>query len=73
MFFFEQNGQKFTKYPSERYATEVTFQLANRLSGNMQEGKVNFSGKHIGYGFKVEVSVLPTGIALGCSKHYQGY
>ena len=55
-----------------RYATEVKFQQCNRPSGNMSEGKVYFSVKHKLYGYKVEVSVLPSGLAIGCTKHYPG-
>ncbi|KAE8874831.1 hypothetical protein PF003_g41033 [Phytophthora fragariae] len=31
-----------------------------------------FPGKHHLYGYKVEVSVLPTGLALNCSPHAKG-
>lgn len=36
----------------------------------MQEGKVYFSGKHKIYGFKVKISVLSSGVAVSCIKHY---
>lgn len=47
----------FCNFPLALEAVEVTFQKANRPSGNMQEVKRNFSGKHNLYGFKVEVLV----------------
>eukprot|EP00171_Calliarthron_tuberculosum_P021823 IDg21823t1 len=53
-------------------AIDVTFQQANRPSGNMQEGKVYFSGKHKLYGYKVEVAVRSNGLASAYSKHYAG-
>ena len=37
------------------------------------KGEKYFSDKHKLYGFKVEVSVLPTGFAAGCSKHFAGW
>lgn len=36
----------------------------------MQEGKVCFFGKHKIYGFKVKISVLSSGVAVSCIKHY---
>lgn len=68
----QSTNRQFSHYPCARYATDVTFQLANRPSGNMQEGKVYYSGKHKAYGYKTEVSVLPTGQAIGCTRHYPG-
>lgn len=52
--------EKKTTFKSSEFSVEaidVTFQQANRPSGNMQEGKLYFSGKHKLYGFKVEVAV----------------
>jgi len=46
--------------------------MANRPSGNLQEGKRYFSGKHELYGFKQEVLVLPTGLAINLTKHHPG-
>lgn len=67
-----KHGRLFKNFPCARYATDVTFQLAYRPSGSIQEGTVYFSGKHKNYGYKVEVSVTSTGVALGCTKHYPG-
>ena len=53
-------------------AVDVTFQMANRPSGNMQEGKKYFSGKHKLYGYKMEVAVRPNGLASAFSPHYPG-
>ena len=55
-----------------RYATDVNFQMCNRRSGNMQEGKKYFSGKQKLYGYKIEVSVLPNGLDLECTEHFKG-
>ena len=68
-------GRLFRHFPVARYATDVTFQPSYRPSGSMQEGKKYYSGKHKQYGYKMEVSVLPNGMAIqwhsqvGCSKH----
>lgn len=62
----------FKSFPYARYATDVTFQQCFRPAGSMQEGKIFFSGKHKLYGLKVEVSVLPNGLAAFCSPHYPG-
>ncbi|KAG3205995.1 hypothetical protein PC128_g1016 [Phytophthora cactorum] len=61
------SGNTFTNFPSARYATNVTFQHADRPSGNINEVKKYFSGKHNFHGHKVEVSVLPTGAAVNCT------
>jgi len=53
-------------------AVDVTFQQANRPSGNMQEGKRYFSGKHKLYGYKMELTVRSNGLASSYSKHYPG-
>lgn len=68
----KSTGNAFKNFPYARYATDVTFQQCFRPSGSMQEGKVFFSGKHKLYGLKVEVSVLPNGLATFCSSHYPG-
>eukprot|EP00171_Calliarthron_tuberculosum_P023745 IDg23745t1 len=55
--------QMFKNHVYALEVVDVKFQQANRPSGNMQEGKVYFSGKHKLYGFKVEVSERPNGLA----------
>ena len=67
-----QEERAFSNFHYARYAVDVTFQQSNRPSGNISEGKRYFSGKHKLYGYKVEVSVLPTGLAIGCTEHYPG-
>ena len=67
-----QSKKLFKNYPCARYAKDVTFQQANRPSGSLEEGKKYDSGKHKVYGYKVEVSVLPIGIAVHCTDHYPG-
>ena len=61
----------FRNYPMARYATDVTFQPSNRLSGNLSESKLYFSKNGL-YGYKLEASVLPNGMAIGCSAHEPG-
>ena len=62
----------FEHYFCARYAVDVTFQQSKCPSGSLQEGKKYFSGKHKLYGYKVEVCVLPIGIAVHCTSHYPG-
>eukprot|EP00171_Calliarthron_tuberculosum_P021722 IDg21722t1 len=66
------NRHMFKNFLYALEAVDVTFQQANRPCGNMQEGKVYFSGKHKLYGFKVEVAVRPNGLATAFSNHYPG-
>lgn len=67
-----QQGKLFTEFPYCMYATDVTFQQTNRPSGNIQEAKLYFSGKHKLYGYKTEVSVGPRGYAVNCTLHKPG-
>ncbi|KAJ8578303.1 hypothetical protein ON010_g904 [Phytophthora cinnamomi] len=65
-------GNTFANFPCARYATDVTFQQADTPSGRVNEIKKYFSGKHHLYGLKVEVSVIPTGVAVNCSSWEPG-
>ena len=67
-----QHDTRFSNYPCALYATDVTFQQANRPTGTIEEGKAYYSGKHKLYGLKVEVSVLPVGLAINCTRSYPG-
>lgn len=67
-----QNNQTFRNVPYARYATDVTFQQSNRPAGNHEEALSCFFKTHKLYGYKVEVSVLPNGLALGAIKHFRG-
>ncbi|KAE8995647.1 hypothetical protein PR002_g19556 [Phytophthora rubi] len=60
-------GKTFANVPCARYATDVTFQQADRPVGGYNDAKTYFSGKHHLYGLKVEVSVIPTGVAINCT------
>ena len=62
----------FKDHPHALYATDVTFQQTNRPSGNHQENKISYSAKHKLYGYKMEVSVFPTGLAACASHHRPG-
>ena len=62
----------FKNFPFVLQAVDITFQQSNRPSGNMQEGKVYFFGKHKLYSFKFEVAVRANGVASAFSKHYSG-
>lgn len=67
-----QRNTLFKTYKLARYATDVAFQQNNRPSGNHEEAKKFFSGKHKLNRYKSEVSVLPHGLAVSVSKHYPG-
>ncbi|KAE9161320.1 hypothetical protein PF002_g32403 [Phytophthora fragariae] len=66
------SGKSFKHFPCARYATDVTFQQANCPAGTHSEAITYYSGKHHLYGYKVEISVLPTGLAINCSPHVKG-
>ncbi|RLO00854.1 hypothetical protein DYB28_010362 [Aphanomyces astaci] len=72
MLLLSTSGQRFANYPYARYATDVTSQQTNVPSGSYADKKVYYSGKHSLYGHKVELSVLPNGFAINCTKHYKG-
>ncbi|KAJ0390741.1 hypothetical protein ATCC90586_011082 [Pythium insidiosum] len=63
------SGNTFANYPSAHYATDVTFQQANTPKSDPD---VFYSAKHKLHGLKVEVSVLPTGRAINCTRAYPG-
>ncbi|ETV92761.1 hypothetical protein H310_12991 [Aphanomyces invadans] len=65
-------GIRFETYAYGRYATDVTFQQTNIPVGSYAEKKLYYSGKHHLYGHKVEVSVLPNGMEINCTRHYKG-
>lgn len=65
-------GNTFTNYPHALYATDVKFQPAYRPSGRFMEQKVYYSAKHKLYGFKIECSVAPPGLAVDVSNHCPG-
>lgn len=67
-----QAGHVFRNYPQALYATDVKFQPAYRPSGRFTEQKTYFSAKHKLYGFKIEVSVAPPGLAVDMSTHSPG-
>ena len=67
-----ETNSTFREFPEALYAVDVTFQQSFRPSGSINEGKIFFSGKHKLYGLKVEVSVLPNGLAMSCSDHFPG-
>lgn len=66
------NGHIFVNYPHALYATDVKFQPAYRPSGRFIEQKVYYSAKHKLYGFKIECSVAPPGVAVDVSVHLPG-
>ncbi|KAF0685323.1 Aste57867_22743 [Aphanomyces stellatus] len=64
-------GQQFANHSFVRYATDATFQQTNVPAASFNEKKLYFSKKHILYGHKVEVSVLPNGLAIISTRHYK--
>ncbi|GMF59756.1 unnamed protein product [Phytophthora fragariaefolia] len=65
-------GYAFHKFLYARYAKDVTFEQAIKPSGNVNEITRYYSGKHHLYGYKVEVVVLPNGLAINCTDHAGG-
>lgn len=53
-----------------QYAMDVTFQQANRRSGNIVEGTKHFSGTHRIYGHKGELSVISIDLCTGWTQRY---
>ena len=68
----QTSNNAFRFYPCARYATEITFQQSNMPAGTQAERSEFYSAKHKQHGFKVEVSVLPNGLAINCTDHYRG-
>ena len=68
----QENTLVFVHFPCTHYATDVTFHHTNRPTGNMNESKHYYSGKHKLYGCKTEASVLPNGLAVYIPPHYAG-
>lgn len=64
MTYMRRHDLQFEKFTSARYAADVTFQEANWLSGNMNEGKLYNCGKNKLYGYKTEMYVLPNGLEM---------
>ncbi|ETV68861.1 hypothetical protein H257_15402 [Aphanomyces astaci] len=67
-----ESGFRFKNFPAARYAMDVTFQQTNVPTGEYEEKKLYFSGNHSLYGHEVEVSVVPNGFAIDCTKFYKG-
>ncbi|TYZ57883.1 hypothetical protein PybrP1_004401 [[Pythium] brassicae (nom. inval.)] len=63
------SGQAFRHYPCARYAMGVTFQQTNTPAHNLD---IYYSAKHNLHSIKVEVSALPNGLAISCSRCYPG-
>ncbi|KAG6618479.1 succinyl-CoA:3-ketoacid coenzyme A transferase [Phytophthora cinnamomi] len=67
------SGHSFRHYPAARYAVDVIFQQSTVKSGGTQEERAGFyNAKHKLHGYKTELSVTPTGIAINCSTHDRG-
>jgi len=66
------SGQAFGHYPAARYSVDVTFQQGNMPSGTQAERAEYYSAKHKLHGFKTEVSVIPTGLAINCFHYRRG-
>ena len=66
------NKTQFKYFSYALEAIDLTFQEANRPTGNMKEGKKHSSRKHRLYGFKKEATVRPKGIAVSCSQRFPG-
>lgn len=56
-----------------RFAVEFTFQQSNSPSGSVAEEKRYSSDTYKLHGHKVEVSVIPSGLAIGFTEQYPGF
>ncbi|PXF40870.1 hypothetical protein BWQ96_09415 [Gracilariopsis chorda] len=72
MALLRDDGKHFSTFEEGHYATDVTFQQGFRPGSKIEEEKRYFSVEYKLYGYNVEVSVLPNGLALGSSQHYHG-
>jgi len=67
-----EKRELFENYNYALYAIDVRFQQSLKPTGNMNEVKNYFSGKHHLYGYKVEYSITPNGQCVHLTKHYPG-
>lgn len=62
-------GTTFRNHPYTIEGIDVIFQTSNRPKGTLPDGKDYWSEKHRSYGYKVEASVRPNGLASDFSFH----
>lgn len=62
----------FRNYPYAKHATDVIFQQGNCSCSTEEEGKRYYSGKHHLYGWKVNLLVLLSGLAINHTKPCPG-
>ena len=67
-----EQHQLFHNFSKALYAVDVTFQQLCRPICAISKGKIFFGGKHILYGVKFKVKVLPNCLAVSCSNHCPG-
>lgn len=72
MYKVASEGKGFRSFPNARYATDAIFLQAEKPLENLEEGRRHFLQKRILYGYKVEVSVMPIGLAIGSSVMFRG-
>lgn len=68
----KNDDRNFKYFPFACYAANVTLRQSSRPPGGIAEGKACLSGKHKRYGYKIEISVLPLVITIGCTTHSVG-
>lgn len=72
MLFLKGNEVLLKYYEHARYATNVIFHQPELPTDTIAEAKKYYSRKYHLCGYKTEVSVLPNGLAIGCSRSYAG-
>lgn len=72
MAFLNIRRRKFLHHLRALYATDVMFQRANKLCGNIIEARPYFSAKHKLHRFITEAYVLPKVICISLLKHRKG-
>lgn len=62
----------FPNFPNCIEVVDVCFQPIQKPSGSFRSKKIFFSGKHFGYGIKVEYTHAPRGRLMRFTTHYPG-
>lgn len=65
-------GRRFDHFPEALYVVDCHFQETNRPLGSTMDTDRLYSGKFKLHGYKTEVCVLPIGVAVMFSPHYDG-
>lgn len=65
----QASEEKFELFSQALCVTDFTFLHSYLPSRMMEEGQISYIGKYKLYDVKVDMSVLPTGLAVSCTDH----